>query len=865
MQRSRYLAAPSSSPPAAPDKPIPSIKDDVVTEQTAVAVGQATLVLSGISKNYGGIAALTDVPIEVRPGEVHALLGENGAGKTTLMGVASGTTQPDSGSIVFLGQEIDHLTPALATQLGIAIVHQHPAVLPDMTVAENIRVAVPAEFLHSARGEASSMSKILADVGFTAHLEDRVGSLSVAQKHLLELAKALTLSPKLLILDEPTAPLGQESVDLVFDRVRSAAQTGTAVVYITHRLAEVRVLADRVTVLRDGKLRGTMPVGDITDDELLALIIGRQLESTFPPKHGAAADQRPVLEVDGLSGEGFSDISLSAARGEIVGVAGVVGNGQSDFLRALAGLVAFTGTVRVGDQPLAAKALRASSAYMPADRHREGLMMAMTVRENAAVTALERLKKGPLLNRQKELEAVGRELTELAVRAPSLEADVSELSGGNQQKVVMARALLSEPAILIADEPTQGVDVGARAEIYRIVREVSDKGVPVVVASSDAKELEGLCDRVIVMSRGHAVETLTGPDITEERMISAAVRATGHKRQQPDGSSSGRFRSTSVGRFIQGDYAPVVILATVMLALGAYVYTQNQRYLSSFNITSVMLLVAALGFIAIGQTVALLVGGIDLSVGPLAGFLVVVGSFFVNDGKSAAIILFGFMAMLLAAVATGAINGSLIRFGKFTAVAATLTAYIGLQGLSFLLRDSPAGIINARVTDAITFTVGPVPVVFLLLLVATFGMELLLRKHPWGLRLRAVGSDEESARRVGVKVNRTVVLAYVAVSGFTFLGALVLLAQLGIGDPAQGVGYTLSSITAVVLGGTSLLGGRGTFVGTLLGAGLIVQVLNATTFLNLSQTWQYFFQGGLIVVAAVLYSQVRGTRTSFAP
>lgn len=628
---------------------------------------------------------------------------------------------------------------------------------------------------------------------------------------------------------------------------------------------EVRILADRVTVLRDGKLRGTMPVRDITDDELLALIIGRQLESTFPPKHEASADQRPVLEVDGLSGEGFSDISLSAARGEIVGVAGVVGNGESDFLRALAGLVAFTGTVRVGDQPLAAKALRASSAYMPADRHREGLMMAMTVRENAAVTALERLKKGPLLSRQKELEAVGRELTELAVRAPSLEADVSELSGGNQQKVVMARALLSEPAILIADEPTQGVDVGARAEIYRIVREVSDKGVPVVVASSDAKELEGLCDRVIVMSRGHAVETLTGPDITEERMISAAVRATGHKRQQPDASSSGRPRSTSVGRFIQGDYAPVVILATVMLALGAYVYTQNQRYLSSFNITSVMLLVAALGFIAIGQTVALLVGGIDLSVGPLAGFLVVVGSFFVNDGKSAAIIIFDFVAMLLAAAATGAINGSLIRFGKFTAVAATLTAYIGLQGLSFLLRDSPAGIINARVTDAITFTVGPVPVVFLLLLVATFGMELLLRKHPWGLRLRAVGSDEESARRVGVKVHRTVVLAYVAVSGFTFLGALVLLAQLGIGDPAQGVGYTLSSITAVVLGGTSLLGGRGTFVGTLLGAGLIVQVLNATTFLNLSQTWQYFFQGGLIVVAAVLYSQVRGTRTSFAP
>ena len=275
-----------------------------------------------------------------------------------------------------------------------------------------------------------------------------------------------------------------------------------------------------------------------------------------------------------------------------------------------------------------------------------------------------------------------------------------------------------------------------------------------------------------------------------------------------------------------------------------------------------MLLVAALGFIALGQTVALLTGGIDLSVGPLAGLLVVVGSFFINDGKSAVVMLLGFVLMFLTAATTGALNGSLIRFGKFTAVAATLTTYIGLQGISFLLRDSPEGIISRTVTDAITFKLGPVPVAFLLLLATTVLMEVILRKRPWGLRVRAVGSDEESARRVGVPITRTIVLAYVAVSVLTFLGALVLLAQLGIGDPAQGVGYTLSSITAVVLGGTSLAGGRGTFVGTLLGAGLIVQALNATTFLGLTQTWQYIFQGALIVIAAVLYSQVRGIRSA---
>jgi ribose transport system ATP-binding protein len=487
-------------------------------------------------------------------------------------------------------------------------------------------------------------------------------------------------------------------------------------------------------------------------------------------------------------------------------------------------------------------------------------MMTLSVRENAAVSALPHFRRGPLLSRRQEVDDVQRELTSLAVRTPSREATVSALSGGNQQKVVLARALLSSPSILVADEPTQGVDVGARAEIYRILREVSEGGVPVVVASSDAKELEGLCDRVIVMSRGAVVETLTGDDISEQRLINAAVRATGHTREEVRPTAKAAGGSTRLSRFLQGDYAPVVILALVMLALGSYVLSQNSRYLSAFNITSVMTSCAALGFIAMGQTVALMIGGIDLSVGPLSGFLVVVGSFFINDDKSSVVLLAGFVLMFVGAGFTGSVNGSLIRFAKFTPVAATLVTYIALQGASFLLRDAPGGNISLSVTDRITTKVGPVPVVFLLLVALTLVMEYALRFRGWGLRLRAVGSDEESARRVGVHIDRTVVLGYVIASLFVALGSIVLLAQLGIGDPAQGVGYTLSSITAVVLGGTSLLGGRGTFIGTLFGAGLIVQVLNATVFLNLSQTWQYFFQGALIVVAAVIYSQVRGTR-----
>ncbi|WP_445468258.1 ABC transporter permease subunit [Herbiconiux wuyangfengii] len=584
------------------------------------------------------------------------------------------------------------------------------------------------------------------------------------------------------------------------------------------------------------------------------------MESTFPPKYEATDADEINLVVDGLTGDGFTEVSAAVKRGEILGIAGVVGNGQSELLRALAGLQSFSGRVVVNGRESNSSSLLEKAAYMPADRHSEGLMMSLTVRENAAVAALKRFKRWALLSHTREVETVGGTLDSLSVKAASMDSVVSSLSGGNQQKVVMARALLSEPSLVIADEPTQGVDVGARLEIYKILREVSASGIPVVVASSDAKELEGLCDQVIVMSRGNAVDTLLGDGITESRIVQAAVTSTAHTANTPLATTDKIVRSTPFRRFVQGDYAPSALLVGVIVLLGAFIFSQNARYLSDFNIFSVLMLVSALGFIALGQTISLLIGGIDLSVGPLAGFLVVVGSFFVNDDKPFGVVGLGILLMFVLAIATGLINGSLIRFGKFTAIAATLTLYIALQGLSFLLRDSPGGYIAAGFTAVMTTRVGPIPVVFIVLVLLAVALELLLRKRRWGWRLRATGSDEEAARRIGVNIDKTVVLAYATTSVLVFLGAMVLMTQIGVGDPAQGVSYTLSSITAVVLGGTSLLGGRGTFIGSLFGSILIIQVLNATTFLGLSQMWQYIFQGVLILVAAIFYSIARRRR-----
>ena len=824
-----------------------------------MTVSNSPLVLANISKAFSGVPALRDVSLEVFAGEVHALLGENGAGKSTLMNVASGTLIQDLGTITVDGVQIEKLNPILATGLGIAFVHQHPAVLPDLTVAENILISVPKEFLKTHGSVNDSMRAILDDFGFTADLKERVGTLTVAQKHLLELAKAFAVNPKVLILDEPTAPLGQESVDILFDRVRRITEKGTAVIYITHRMAEVRILAKRVTVLRDGKWRGTSLVSDISDQDLLTMIVGRELHSTFPAKHDLIDADKEFLHVENLTSEEFYDISLTARRGEIVGIAGVVGNGQSQLLRALAGLGGYQGSVKIGENVLSQRELLKQTAYMPADRHGEGLMMTLSVRENAAVSALKKFRSGLLIGRNKETKIVMDSLNSIAVKAPSMDAAVSSLSGGNQQKVVMTRALLSEPVMIIADEPTQGVDVGARAEIYQILRDITKQGIPVIVASSDAKELEGLCDRVYVMSRGHIVDTLEGADISEERMVKAAVASTTLKKGSHTETKT-VVRGGAFRRFFQGDFIPPIILSVIMLAFGAYVYGKNSRYISAFNINSILLLVTALGFIAVGQTIVLMVGGMDLSVGPMAGLLLIISSFFVNDGSKLGSIVLAFFLMAIFATTGGALNGALIRYGKFTAVAATLTSYIGIQGLSYLLRETPGGNINQIVSAHITTSWGAIPVAFIILVAISVFLEYYVRSSKWGMRLRAVGSDEESARRLGVPINKTVIAAYVASALFAGLGAVMLMAQLGIGDPAQGTSYTLQSITAVVLGGTSLLGGRGSFIGTLFGSMLLIQVLNSTTFLGLSQTWQYLFQGLLVSAAAVLYTTTRSSK-----
>jgi ribose transport system ATP-binding protein len=824
--------------------------------------------LTDVWKSFDGVDALKGVTFEARASEIHALLGENGAGKSTLMAIAAGSLEPDRGVIELNGEPVNGASPLAVRQRGLSIAYQHPALVPDLTVAENIAMWLPDQLRAAGQDGQNAEDwarSQLARVGCTAALGQRVGSLSVVQRQLLEVAKSLAADPAVLILDEPTASLGAEETATLFAELRRLAAAGMAVVYITHRLAEVRELCQQVTVLRDGAVRGSFPVSDVKDAQLLELIVGRAVTAEFPPK-AQAADQTPVLVVEHLSNRAFHDVSMTANAGEIVGLAGIVGNGQADFLRALAGLghasgrAELRGTMLKPGRPEAA--LDAGVVYLSADRLGEGLFGTLSVRENAMVSALAQFSRWGVMRPRAEARAVEKQREDLSIKATSIEANVLSLSGGNQQKVLLARALLNQRAeLLLADEPTQGVDVGARAEIYRILRQAAGGGVSVVIVSSDTRELEGLCDRVLVFSSGQVVAELRGEQVTEDAIAHAMLTST-RRRSQADSPRTERYNHALawLRRTARGDYASAGVLAIAIVALAVYTQAHNARFLSNFNLSSLTVLIAATAFISFGQECVILTGGIDLSVGPLAGLVVVIGSFFENSGHSPVILAAGFLIMLAASATVGLLNGSMVRFARFTPIVATLITYIALQGVSLVLRPFQGGYISFSILNAINHSVGPVAIAFLAAVAVAVAMEWALRRSRWGRSIRAIGSDPAAAFRLGVRPSVTIVGAYVASALFACVGGVLLMAQIGVGDPTQGVNYTLASVTAVVLGGTSIFGGRGSFIGALFGAVLVEQLLNVTTFLQLSQAWQYWFEGVLVMVAVGIYTQAR-TRT----
>jgi ribose transport system ATP-binding protein len=824
------------------------------------------LALTGVTKTFPGVVALRDVSFEVVTREIHALVGGNGAGKSTLMGIAAGSITADTGEVRIADRHMDVPSPVRARELGLAIVRQDPALMPDLTVAENMFLGVRPTIPGGIGGAVRWAAEQLSPWGIPIDPRASIGDLSVHRRYIVEIAKALAIKPKVLVLDEPTEHLTAPEIEQLFGFVREVRERGGAVVYISHRIPEVLRIADRITVLRDGQGRGTFARAEVSESDVVRLIVGRAVEKIFPPKRAAtSADAGPLLVADDLTGDGFDGVSLTVAPGEVVGLAGVEGNGQREFLRALAGLMPAKGSLLVGDRaiklndPIESRA--SGVGYLPQDRQSEALLLELGVRENMSLVSLPLFARLGIVHRNAESDAVAAQITALGIKTPSAETQIRALSGGNQQKVMLARQAMSEPRVLLAEEPTQGVDAGARVEIYRILRANADAGAGVVVLSTDEIELEGLCDRVLIFSRGRVVRELAGDQVTEHNIQEAALTATQLRERQDVAEER---RTPAITKLMRGEYGPSLVLAVAIVVLGLLAWWVNPSYVSERNFGGVFQLLSPLIFVAMGQLVVLLTGGIDLSVGPLTGFLVVVASFFIVDQpdkifglSGTAGLLVGILAVSVAALTVGVVNGILVRKAGIPSVVATLAMFIMLQGLMLWFRPQPAGLIQRGLTDVLEWRIWFVPVFFLLAIGAAVGLEWALRRTTWGLELRAVGSREDAARRIGIRADRTVMGAYILCSLIVLVAGFLLMAQIGIGDNQSGPSYTLTSITAVVLGGASIYGGRGSFIGALLGAMTIQQVNTVTSFMRLSTSATYLLLGLLTLIAAAVYSTAR--------
>lgn len=483
--------------------------------------------LCAISKAFGGVQALQDVQFEIYPGEVHALLGENGAGKSTLIKIITGVHQPDQGEILLDGEPIRFSDPRHAQASAIAAMYQEPNLFPDLDIAENIFVGRQPK--RNGRIDWHRMYKqaedLLHSLGLNLNARTKARSLSVAQQQMVEIARALSLNARVLIMDEPSSALTLSEVDELFTIVRRLREAGTAVVLISHRLDEIFQIADRVTALRDGSYVGTRMVAEVTHDDLVQMMVGRALNSLFPKQ-----DVEPgplVLEVEGLEVDGlFKDISFELRAGEILGIYGLIGAGRTEIARTLFGIdPATSGRIKVSGQEVLIQspqdAMALGISFVPEDRQTHGLILPMSISHNITLPILRRFVTGIWLNRSKEKSTAQEIAHQLHVKSAGVWQRVRELSGGNQQKVVLSKWLATNPRILILDEPTRGIDIGAKSEVHQLLSRLASEGMAIIMISSELPEILGMSDRILVIREGNLRGEFTQAEATQEKLMYA--------------------------------------------------------------------------------------------------------------------------------------------------------------------------------------------------------------------------------------------------------------------------------------------------------------------------------------------------------
>lgn len=788
------------------------------------------ILLSHLSKSFGGVRALSDVSLELRPGEVHALCGENGAGKSTLNRILAGAIIPDSGSVALNGKPLLLGSVRASAEAGIAMVHQETPAFLHLNAIENHQImqeplGLGGLWLDRAAMAARAQAS-LKSIGEEFDLAAPLSEKSIAQRQMVAIAKALQGECRLLILDEPTSSLSTREAEALFLLVSQIKQKGVAVLYVSHRMEEIFLLSDRVTVLRDGCHVATLETSETTREDLVRLMVGRAIETdrlTEPRTPGPT-----LIEAKGLTRRGFfDDISLKVRSGEVVALAGLVGAGRSEVARAIFGLDALdAGEVNA----------KGRIAFLPEDRHHEGIHLPLSILENLSMAR----RGGFVISRREESERAARLIQELSIKTPSEKAEASSLSGGNQQKVLLGKWLATDPQILILDEPTRGVDVGAKDQIHRLIQELAGRGMAVLLISSEMAEVQALADRVLVMRQGELAGELPRVDATQERILELAL---------PKEKDAVKEQRSKAAFPLEALVAGILLLALMGVGL------TNPAFLAGDNIRDILVKAAPALIVGSMMTLVILAREIDISVGSLMGLCAAVLGIATSTDRLALPVWAGVILCLAVGAGVGLINGVLTAFARIPSIVVTLGMLTLLKGATELLmggrwiENMPQGL-RAFGTES---AMGIPYSVWMALASMLIGIWLT-RRTAFGLRTYALGSSPSAAELRGIDGRKMKLVAFALTGLAAGAAALFSATQLQVIESGFGSGFELVVIAGVIVGGTSIRGGRGSVIGTAIGALLLGMVSTALIFMKLGESatyWERAIQGGVILLAII--------------
>jgi ribose transport system ATP-binding protein/rhamnose transport system ATP-binding protein len=723
-------------------------------------------------------------------------------------------------------------SPDASRRAGIAIIYQEFTLIPHLTVADNI----------SLGREPAAARKRLAELEADVSLEAEVSGLSVASRQLVEIAKALSLDAGILIMDEPASALSETERERLFALIGKLRSRGITILYVSHSLEEVFRLADRVTVLKDGERIFTRQIAETSPDEVITGMVGRKLDHLFPPRAQEIGDV--LLEVENVrSGPEVDGISFSLRKGEILGIYGLVGAGRTELCKALFGARPSRGTVRLEGEaarfPSPSAAVRKGVALLTEDRKEEGLVLGLSVRKNLALPSLRDRQVLGFVRSDAERREAGAMAKRMQVKSASIEEEAVSLSGGNQQKVVIGKWLLSRPRVLICDEPTRGVDIGARMEIYRHLRDLARQGLGVIMVSSELPEVLGMSDRFLVMRKGRISAEFAAGEATEENVMAAAL----------GGSKGARSPAPTARRALLRVNArtDLVVFGALVALIVAGIITAPS-FLDGYNLTSNIRAAAALGIVAMGQAMVMISGGVDLSVSSTITLTMILSASLMA-GRNA-MILPAVLACLGVGLAMGCLNGLAVVRLRIAPFIATLGVLSVGRGIVLIITHGPIGAIAPSFRLLSRGSAGPIPSA-LFVGVAMFAVAaLVMNRTTYGRHLFALGGSREVSRLAGIRVSRVEFTSYLVSGLCAATAGLYLSSRTGVGDPSVGPGFDLDSIIAVLIGGIPFGGGRGNILGVIAGVLLITVLGSLVNAWNL-ETWYHQIARAGILLAAI--------------